>query len=331
MTDQASNNDLDIFDFIAILWKKKYLFLVSFISSFLIIYFFIFFLKKDYTTYYSTITLQVSQSKQTFLPFDKTSMEMMKSVEADLSPQDLYFEVNSEYYENKEYLDSYFDSLIESNNLDKRLVNLLSVLGNINSSSFEIKNDLLVISSEARSYGKSLYYDQMLQLRELFIAYYRMIIENIKKEIFLIENGTHKLVANHLNDQIKTYEEDLESQEVALVNLYKKIESFSNLGDRDAYWNNFLFVSNQVTQNEQNLVILKRNLYELNSFKNIYNDFLQNYEIPIKVLEFQTEINSSESLINNNSLIALVILIISLITGIIFVYVQLEISKKNKS
>ena len=181
---------------------------------------------------------------------------MAQTMQSDLSPQDLYFEVNSEYYENREYLDSYFDSLIESNNLDKRLVNILSVLGNINSSSFEIKDDLLVISTEARSYGKSLNYDQMLQLRESFIAYYQMIIENIKKEIFLIENGTHKLVANHLNDQIKTYEEDIKAQEIALVDLYKKLSLLITWG-YDAYWNNFLFVSNQVTQNEQNLVILK--------------------------------------------------------------------------
>ena len=63
-------------------------------------------------------------------------------------------------------------------------------------------------------------------------------------------------------------------QEVALVNLYKKIESFSNLGDRDAYWNNFLFVSNQVTKSEQDLLALKRSLYELNGLQNIYNDYV---------------------------------------------------------
>ena len=124
-------------------------------------------------------------------------------------------------------------------------------------------------------------------------------------------------MANHLNDQIKTHEKDIKAQEIALVDLYKKIESFNNLGDRDAYWNNFLFVSNQVTQNEQNLVILKGNLYELNSFKNIYNEYVNNYEIPIRILEFKTKIETTESLINNNAFMTLVILIISLIIGII--------------
>ena len=61
-----------------------------------------------------------------------------------------------------------------------------------------------------------------------------------------MKNSTHELVANHLNDQIKTHEKDIKAQEIALVDLYKKIESFNNLGDRDAYWNNFLFVSNQL-------------------------------------------------------------------------------------
>ena len=171
----------------------------------------------------------------------------------------------------------------------------------------------------------------MLQLRETFIDYYQMIIEKIKKEVYLMKNSTHELVANHLNDQIKTHEKDIKAQEIALVDLYKKIESFNNLGDRDAYWNNFLFVSNQVTQNEQNLVILKRNLYELNSFKNIYNEYVNNYEIPIRILEFKTKIETSESLINNNAFMTLVILIISLIIGIIVVYIQLEINhKKNQ-
>ena len=169
----------------------------------------------------------------------------------------------------------------------------------------------------------------MLQLRETFIDYYQMIIEKIKKEVYLMKNSTHELVANHLNEQIKTHEKDIKAQEIALVELYKKIESFNNLGDRDAYWNNFLFVSNQVTQNEQNLVILKRNLYELNSFKNIYNDYVNNYEIPIKILEFKTKIKTSESLINNNALMTLVILIISLLIGIIVVYIQSEINQKK--
>ena len=182
---------------------------------------------------------------------------MAQTMQSDLSPQDLYFEMNSEYYENKENFNNYFKSTIESKNLGKLFENLLAELGDINSSSFEIDKDLLVITSEATSFGRSLNYDQMLQLRETFIDYYQMIIEKIKKEVYLMKNSTHELVANHLNDQIKTHEKDIKAQEIALVDLYKKIESFNNLGDRDAYWNNFLFVSNQVTQNEQNLVILK--------------------------------------------------------------------------
>ena len=73
MTDKISNNNLDIFDFIAILWKK-----ISIFNFFYLFFFnnlFYYFFKNDYTNYYSTITLQVSQSKQTFLPFDKTSMK----------------------------------------------------------------------------------------------------------------------------------------------------------------------------------------------------------------------------------------------------------------
>ena len=256
---------------------------------------------------------------------------MAQTMQSDLSPQDLYFEMNSEYYENKETFNNYFKSTIESKNLGKLFENLLAELGDINSSSFEIDKDLLVITSEATSFGRSLNYDQMLQLRETFIDYYQMIIEKIKKEVYLMKNSTHELVANHLNDQIKTHEKDIKAQEIALVDLYKKIESFNNLGDRDAYWNNFLFVSNQVTQNEQNLVILKRNLYELNSFKNIYNEYVNNYEIPIRILEFKTKIETSESLINNNAFMTLVILIISLIIGIIVIYIQLEINhKKNQ-
>lgn len=332
MTDKVTNKELDIIDFISVLWKKKYLFLISFISSFLILYCIIFFLKKDYTNYNSTITLQVIGSNQLpYIPFDRISTEMAQTMQSDLSPQDLYFEMNSEYYENKENFNNYFKSTIESKNLGKLFENLLAELGDINSSTFEIDKDLLVITSEATSFGRSLNYDQMLQLRETFIDYYQMIIEKIKKEVYLMKNSTHELVANHLNDQIKTHEKDIKAQEIALVDLYKKIESFNNLGDRDAYWNNFLFVSNQVTQNEQNLVILKRNLYELNSFKNIYNEYVNNYEIPIRILEFKTKIETTESLINNNAFMTLVILIISLIIGIIVVYIQLEINhKKNQ-
>ena len=48
-------------------------------------------------------------------------------------------------------------------------------------------------------------------------------------------------------------------------------------------------------------------------------------------LEFKTKIETSESLINNNAFMTLVILIISLIIGIIVVYIQLEINhKKNQ-
>ena len=34
MTDKVTNKELDLIDFISVLWKKKYLFLISFISSF---------------------------------------------------------------------------------------------------------------------------------------------------------------------------------------------------------------------------------------------------------------------------------------------------------
>ena len=183
MTDKVTNKELDLIDFISVLWKKKYLFLISFISSFLILFCIIFFLKKDYTNYNSTITLQVTGSNRLpYIPFDRISTEMAQTMQSDLSPQDLYFEMNSEYYENKENFNNYFKSTIESKNLGKLFENLLAELGDINSSSFEIDKDLLVITSEATSFGRSLNYDQMLQLRETFIDYYQMIIEKLKKK-----------------------------------------------------------------------------------------------------------------------------------------------------
>ena len=107
---------------------------------------------------------------------------MVQTMQSDLSPQDLYFEMNSEYTENKENFNNYFKSTIESKNLGKLFENLLAELGDINSSSFEIDKDLLVITSEATSFGRSLNYDQMLQLRETFIDYYQMIIEKLRKK-----------------------------------------------------------------------------------------------------------------------------------------------------
>lgn len=330
MTDKISNNNLDIFDFIAILWKKKYKFLISFTSSIFIISILLFFFKNDYTNYSSKITFQLPESYQpAFLPFDKTTTEIMQLIPTRLSPQNLYFEFNSQYYENTDTFNNHFDSIIKSKNLNKVFSALLPALGNINSSTYEIKDDLLIIFSEAGAFGRSLNYDDMRILREIYIDYYQIIIENIKKEKAAAQYGIHEVVGNYLNDQIKAYENDIEAQEKTLVELYKKIESFNNLGDRDAYWNNFLFVSNKVTKSEQDLLTLRRSLYELNGLKHIYNDYVSNYEVAINIVEYQTEIISSESLINNNNFLVLIILIISLIIAIFVIYIESEISQKR--
>ena len=134
-------------------------------------------------------------------------------------------------------------------------------------------------------------------------------------------------MGNYLNDQIKAYENDIEAQEKTLVELYKKLSD--SFGDNDAYWNNFLFVSNKVTKSEQDLLTLRRSLYELNGLKHIYNDYVSNYEVAINVAEYQTEIISSESLINNNFLV-LIILIISLIIAIFVIYIGQKLVKRNQ-
>ena len=56
---------------------------------------------------------------------------------------------------------------------------------------------------------------------------------------------------------------------------------------------------------------------------------VSNYDYPINILEFQTEIISSESLINNNKILILTILIMSLIIGIFVIYIQSEINQKR--
>ena len=119
MTDKISNNNLDIFDFIAVLWKYKFKFLISFIFSFLIIFILLFFFKNDYTNYSSKITFQLPEAYQpAFVPFDKTTTEIMQRIPKRMTPQNLYFELNSQFYENKDTFDNYFGSIIKSKNLN---------------------------------------------------------------------------------------------------------------------------------------------------------------------------------------------------------------------
>lgn len=329
--NNQTNDGIDFFDFLILLWKNKYQFLITFSVIFLLLYSLIQIFRLNYNEIQSDHYINNNPNKEySYLLLNKDISEVISILPKELSTNEFMNKLNIEFDARLEYYYNEISKDLSLYNLNPKLTDVIISLVQVGFYTDDKNTNSIKISNVSR------YYDSLENID----------VSKIKK---VINNHYSTLVANTQNsfvlgmsNEVKSFEELVEDIIIGKTTQYNiALETQSEIDDsyvtiskyvdQDFFWDNIVDLKTSADDSAEVLQKLQLEIRALVEFKSKIGEIISNRYTGYAPLDFKSKVSVSSPLTSNNYILFSLSILLSLIATILIIYSYNRLKLKIES